>query len=170
MVRSFEPTLAEGSAAVVFASSAAHSVPGDPAIDALLDEPSSPTLLDDLAAAGLADHPGLAYAVSKRGVIRLVQRHARTWGRAGARLVSLSPGIIDTPMGRLESASQPMMAEMVAGSALPREGRPEEIAARSRSSSPTQRRSSPAPTCSSTAAPSPAAASSESRLTRWGIR
>ncbi len=129
VVRAFETTLAAGSAAVIFASSAGHAVPADPAVDQLLDDPSSPSMLDDLAALGLADDSGFAYAISKRGVIRLVERRARTWGKAGARLLSLSPGIIDTSMGRLESANQPMMAEMVSASALAREGRPEEIAA-----------------------------------------
>ena len=31
------------------------------------------------------------------------------WGEAGARLLSVSPGIIDTPMGRLEDANEPIM-------------------------------------------------------------
>jgi NAD(P)-dependent dehydrogenase (short-subunit alcohol dehydrogenase family) len=129
VVRAFEPVLAPGSAAVCFASSSAHLIPVDPAVDALVDDPASPTLFDDLDGLGLLEHPGLAYAVSKRGVMRIVERRAKVWGDAGARLVSLSPGIIDTPMGRLEDASQPVMAEMVAASALAREGRPEEIAA-----------------------------------------
>jgi NAD(P)-dependent dehydrogenase (short-subunit alcohol dehydrogenase family) len=44
-------------------------------------------------------------------------------------LVSVSPGIIDTPMGQLEAANEPAMADMVSGSALARQGRPEEVAA-----------------------------------------
>lgn len=128
-VRAFEPALVEGSVGVVFASSAAHAVPADPAVDELLDAPSSPTLVDDLAALGLADDPGIAYAVSKRGVVRLAEHRAGVWGAAGARLVSLSPGIIDTPMGRLEFEHQPVMAQMVADSATGRQGRPDEIAA-----------------------------------------
>lgn len=129
VVRAFEPTLADGSVGVLFASMAGHLVPADPAIDALLDAPASPTLLDGLAEVGLADDPGLAYGISKRGVLRLVERRAAAWGRAGARLLSLSPGVIDTPMGRLESANQPAMAGMVTDSALAREGSPDEIAA-----------------------------------------
>jgi NAD(P)-dependent dehydrogenase (short-subunit alcohol dehydrogenase family) len=61
-------------------------------------------------------------------VVRLAERRAGVWGAAGARLVSLSPGIIDTPMGRLEDSEEPAMAGMVAVSALAREGRPDEIA------------------------------------------
>jgi NAD(P)-dependent dehydrogenase (short-subunit alcohol dehydrogenase family) len=128
VVRAFERSIGTGSVAVCFASMAAHLVPSDPAVDRLLDEPASPTLLDDLDALGLVEHSGIAYAVSKRGVIRLVQRRAGAWGRVGARLVSISPGVIDTPMGRLEDANEPSMATMVAGSALVRHGRPEEVA------------------------------------------
>lgn len=129
VVRAFERCLAPGSVGVCFASMAAHMMTADPGVDALIDDPSSPSLLGDLAALGLVEHPGIAYAVSKRGVVRLVERRARTWGAAGGRLVSISPGVIDTPMGRLEDANEPSMAGIVAGSALAREGRPEEVAA-----------------------------------------
>jgi NAD(P)-dependent dehydrogenase (short-subunit alcohol dehydrogenase family) len=121
--------LGPGAVGVCFASSAAYSIPSDPAVLAIVDEPTSPSLLDDLDALGLLEHSGLAYAVAKQGVQRLVQRRSKAWGEAGARLLSLSPGIIDTPMGRLEWDNQPVMAEMVAASALTREGRPEEVAA-----------------------------------------
>jgi NAD(P)-dependent dehydrogenase (short-subunit alcohol dehydrogenase family) len=129
VLRAFEPSLGPGSAAVCFASMAAHVVPADPAVDAILDEPGATDMLDRLAALGLLDHPGLAYAVSKRGVIRLVQRRSAVWGAQGARVLSLSPGIIDTPMGRLEDASEPAMAAAVAASPLRREGRAAEVAA-----------------------------------------
>ena len=129
LVRAFEPTLQTGSVGVVLSSMSAYQVPPDAAVDAILAEPASPDLLTKLDEIGLADDSALAYVLSKRGVQLLVERHAKRWGTAGARLVSVSPGIIDTPMGRLEDANQPMMAELVAASALAREGRPEEIAA-----------------------------------------
>ena len=129
LVAAFEQTLVPGSVAVCFASSAGHQFPAEPTIDALLDDPGSPTFLDGLGELGLADDSSFGYALSKRGVIRMVERRAKAWGDAGARLLSLSPGIIDTPMGRLEDANQPVMAGMVAASALAREGRPDEVAA-----------------------------------------
>jgi NAD(P)-dependent dehydrogenase (short-subunit alcohol dehydrogenase family) len=129
VVRAFESVLAPGSVAVCFASMAAAMVPTDPGVDAILDDPASPTLYDELGALGLLDHSGIAYAVSKRGVIRLVERQAKAWGAKGARLVSVSPGVIDTPMGRLEDANEPSMAGMVSASALQREGNPDELAA-----------------------------------------
>lgn len=129
VIRAFELIAVPGSACVVFASMAAHSIPADPAVDALLDDPASPSMFEGLDALGLLGHSGLAYAVSKRGVVRLVERRAGAWGAAGGRLISVSPGIIDTPMGQLEGANEPAMADMVSSSALRRQGRPEEVAA-----------------------------------------
>ncbi|HEY8545242.1 MAG TPA: SDR family oxidoreductase [Acidimicrobiales bacterium] len=121
LVATFAPLATTGTVAVLFASMAAHLVPPDPGIDAALDAPLAPTLLDDLAAAGApVDDPGAAYAYAKRGVRRLVEREAAAWGRRGARLLSLSPGIVDTAMGRQEHEGQPLMAAMVAGSPLGR--------------------------------------------------
>jgi NAD(P)-dependent dehydrogenase (short-subunit alcohol dehydrogenase family) len=109
---------------------AGHLLPAAAEVDAVLDDPLSATFFDDLARLGVdPDSPPLAYALSKRGVLRLVRRHARAWGAKGARLVSLSPGIIDTGMGRLEAASQPVMARMVEASALGRMGGADEVAA-----------------------------------------
>jgi NAD(P)-dependent dehydrogenase (short-subunit alcohol dehydrogenase family) len=130
VVRAFAPIVGEGSAAVCFASNAGHMIPPSDEVDAVLDDPLSAAFFDDLAAKGLdPDNPALAYALSKRGVVRLAQRHAAAWGAKGARTLSLSPGIVDTPMGRLEAENQPVMAQMIDSSALARMGRPEEVAA-----------------------------------------
>lgn len=130
VVKVFESAIGEGSAAVCFASMAGHLLPTSDEVDALLDDPLSETFFDDLADRGFdPDNPQLAYALSKRGVIRLVRRHAAVWGAKGARLLSLSPGIIDTGMGRLEAENQPAMAQMVESSALGRIGKPDEVAA-----------------------------------------
>ena len=45
------------------------------------------------------------------------------------RIVSVSPGLVDTPMGRSEVASGNGSAEIGAGCALGRPGRPDELAA-----------------------------------------
>lgn len=129
VIRGVERALGEGSAAVCFGSVAGHMLPASGPVDAVLDDPLSATFFDDLAAQGLdPDNPQLAYALSKRGVRRLVRRFAPAWGARGGRLLSLSPGIVDTGMGRLEAANQPMMAQMVGSSALGRMGRAEEVA------------------------------------------
>lgn len=129
VLTAFERILRPGSAAVCFASMAGHMVPPSPEIEAIIDNPSSSTLLDDLAAAGIdVDDSATAYTWSKAGVIRLVRQRAGRWGQSGARLLSLSPGIIDTGMGRLEASNEPAMADMVKLSALGREANADELA------------------------------------------
>jgi NAD(P)-dependent dehydrogenase (short-subunit alcohol dehydrogenase family) len=118
------PRMAEGGAAVLFASSAAYAVGN------MLDEPIGKATTPEAVAALQACSPnsGAAYSVSKRGVQMLVEREATAFGRRGARIASLSPGIIDTPMGRMEMEQQPMMKTMVETSALGRAARAEELA------------------------------------------
>jgi NAD(P)-dependent dehydrogenase (short-subunit alcohol dehydrogenase family) len=119
-----------GTAAVCFASIAGHGRGYPPDVVAALDDPLAPDFFELLAHAGIdVEQSGSAYSLSKHGVIRLVRRLATSWARRGARIVSLSPGIIDTPMGRLEFDNTPVMKEMVAGSPLARTGRPDEVAA-----------------------------------------
>lgn len=128
-LRAFEPSVGQGSAAVVLASMAAHLMTPDAGIDAILDDSAADDFYDRLAEAGLdPDNPQFAYALSKRGVVRLVRRHAMSWGARGGRVLSLSPGIVDTGMGRLEAENEPAMATMVETSALARMAAPEEIA------------------------------------------
>jgi NAD(P)-dependent dehydrogenase (short-subunit alcohol dehydrogenase family) len=130
VLRCFESALVEGSAAVCFASMAGHMVPPSPELNAVLDDPEAPGFLDALTGLGIdVEDPASAYALSKLGVHRLVRRQSKVWGAKGARLLSLSPGIIDTGMGRLEASNEPAMAQMVEASALGREARPEEVAA-----------------------------------------
>jgi NAD(P)-dependent dehydrogenase (short-subunit alcohol dehydrogenase family) len=134
LVAALEPLLLEGAAGVLFASQAAHLIAriATAEVDALLDDPLGPDLYERLAAqAGpLATSSGGAYALSKRGVQRLAVARAPAWGARGARLVSLSPGVIDTAMGRREMSEQtaPMQAIVAATPVGPRMGRPEEIA------------------------------------------
>jgi NAD(P)-dependent dehydrogenase (short-subunit alcohol dehydrogenase family) len=130
MLRAFEPHARTGSVAVLLASMAGHLVPAAEEVDRILDDPLADTIVEDLAGAGvdLAD-PGLAYGLAKRALIRLVRRSAMPWGARGARIVSLSPGIVDTPMGRQEQASQPVMADLVSASPLGRMIDADEVAA-----------------------------------------
>jgi NAD(P)-dependent dehydrogenase (short-subunit alcohol dehydrogenase family) len=131
LLEAFLPLAGPGAVAVCVASQAGHfaASAATPEIDALLDDPLRPDFLERLAGLGPGlTEPPAAYALSKRGVIRLAARAASAWGARGARIVSLSPGIIDTGMGRLEYESQPFMATMVERTPLSRIGRPEEIA------------------------------------------
>jgi NAD(P)-dependent dehydrogenase (short-subunit alcohol dehydrogenase family) len=127
------PLATTGTAIVCFASMAALLAADhlDPAADVVLDEPLHPDLLDRLRVevGETIEDPGMAYAWAKRGVHRLVQREAVRFGRAGARICSVSPGIIDTPMGRQEYDAQEAMPILVQMTPLGREGRADEVAA-----------------------------------------
>jgi NAD(P)-dependent dehydrogenase (short-subunit alcohol dehydrogenase family) len=59
----------------------------------------------------------------------MVRRTAASWGARGGRIVSVSPGVVDTPMGASEKAAGNGTTEMAAMSALGRSARPDELAA-----------------------------------------
>jgi NAD(P)-dependent dehydrogenase (short-subunit alcohol dehydrogenase family) len=127
------PLSTAGTSIVCYASMAPllSQSPVDPTIDAVLDEPLQANFLDRVHAAvgPSVEDSGLAYFWAKRGVHRLAQREAIRFGRQGARVCSVSPGIIDTPMGRQEGAARTTNDMLVGVTPLGREGHPEEVAA-----------------------------------------
>jgi NAD(P)-dependent dehydrogenase (short-subunit alcohol dehydrogenase family) len=125
LVDIIRPRMASGGAAVLFASTAAHLIGS--ALDEQISEVTTPDAVASLIA--FSPNPGAAYSVSKRGVFLLVKREAAAFGQHGARITSLSPGIIETPMGRAEMAAHSIMKQMVETSPLKRAARPEEVAA-----------------------------------------
>ena len=92
-----------------------------------LDESFLDRIHDALGSA--IEDSGSAYSWAKRGVKRFVQQEAVRLGPVGARICSVSPGIIDTPQGRQEAEQQPIMKVMVDRAPLGREGRPDAVAA-----------------------------------------
>lgn len=125
LVEAVRPHVAEGAGLVLFASTAAHMAGAG--LDQRIDAATRPEDVAGLVT--LAPDSGAAYAISKRGVHLLVRREAKALGRRGARITSVSPGIIDTPMGRQEMESHPIMKAMVEASPLGRQARAEEVAA-----------------------------------------
>ncbi|OBK67225.1 oxidoreductase [Mycobacterium sp. 1165178.9] len=122
----------EGAVIVNVASMAAHMLPAE-----IIPTEQFPMAMDDtdafmdamLAACGIAPEEarsGLAYAVSKSFVKWYSQSQAERFNARGLRIVSVSPGSIDTEMGRLEE--QAGAGAMVANAAVPRWGKPEEMA------------------------------------------
>jgi NAD(P)-dependent dehydrogenase (short-subunit alcohol dehydrogenase family) len=75
--------------------------------------------------------PGSAYGVAKRANQLRVVGMAGAWGESGGRVVSVSPGVISTPMGQQELAgsSGDQMRYMINASGTQRIGTPEDIAA-----------------------------------------
>ncbi len=132
LVQTLRPLAVSGTATVCFASMAPllDPTPPDPAALAILDDPLDPGFLDRLreALGPAVENPGVAYGWAKRGVHRLVQREAALLGPAGARICSVSPGMIDTPQGRQEAAEHASMAALVERTPLRRTGIADEVA------------------------------------------
>ncbi len=129
LLNAFEPLVVAGSAAVCFASNAAHRFGPYATAEqmALIDDPLASDFLDKVDA--LVPNSGIAYGLSKVGVINAARRASALWCRRGGRVNSLSPGSIDTPMGRLELDNQPMMRRMLETSPRRELADPAEVAA-----------------------------------------
>jgi len=128
----FYATAGEASVIVNVASMAAHMLPAE-----VVPTHHFPLALQDaeafmdamLTACDIAPEDarsGIAYALSKSFVKWYSQAQAERFNGRGLRIVSVSPGSIDTEMGRLEE--QAGAGAMVADAAVPRWGRPEEMA------------------------------------------
>ncbi len=128
----FFATAPEGAAIVNVASMAAHLLPEE-----VIPAQHFPLALEDqdrfltemLAACDLAPEDmrsGFSYAISKAFVKWYSSSQAERFNGRGLRIVSVSPGSIDTEMGRLEE--QAGAGAMVADAAVPRWGKPEEMA------------------------------------------
>jgi NAD(P)-dependent dehydrogenase (short-subunit alcohol dehydrogenase family) len=102
-----------GSVAVCLASISGLLGTFDPAMDAVLDRPLQSDFPEVFRSRFSEEpDPGATYRLAKRGVIRSCERAAVAWAPRGGRVISLSPGLIDTPMGRLELAQNPVKEGM----------------------------------------------------------
>ncbi|MCW2687703.1 MAG: short-chain dehydrogenase/reductase [Mycobacterium sp.] len=128
------PLVTPGSSAILIGSIAGYSDVAA-AAEKLLDDPLADGFFTAIESA--LGHPldsATAYVLAKRGVVRLVERLAAPWGAKRGRTVAISPGLIDTPMGRMELERQPVIPLMIDVTPVkrpdrPLPGRPEDIAA-----------------------------------------
>ena len=125
LVEDLLPNMANGGVAILIASNSGQIIARpmfDRAIKKLLrgKEPLLVRLM--------LRNPRTAYPISKRAVQLYAQSMSPAYGRVGARIMSLSPGIIDTEMGRLEYKAGPEMQKMIDVTPLCRAGNVDEIA------------------------------------------
>lgn len=128
----FYDVAGDGAAIVNVASMAAHLLP-----EQMIPSEQFPLALQDQEAfveavlpacdiGGEARRSGIAYGVSKSFVRWYSTSQAERFTGRGLRIVSVSPGAIDTEMGRLEADAG--AAAVVADAAVPRWGTAEEMA------------------------------------------
>jgi len=131
MLDAFGPVVSSGGAGVFISSMAGTMAPPNPELDRQLATTPTSRLLElpGLAPDAITDS-ATAYVVAKRANQVRVTAASIAWGRRGARVNSISPGIISTPMGaaELEGPSGEFMRMMIAGSGTGRVGTPEDIA------------------------------------------
>ncbi|WP_093173818.1 SDR family oxidoreductase [Variovorax sp. YR266] len=131
VLEEFGNVIAEGGAGVVIASQSGHRLPAlSPEQNAALA--TTPT--EDLLALPMLQPDQVkdslhAYQLSKRGNSLRVMAEAVRWGKRGARVNTISPGIIFTPLARdeLTGPRGEGYRRMIEASSAKRGGTPDEV-------------------------------------------
>jgi NAD(P)-dependent dehydrogenase (short-subunit alcohol dehydrogenase family) len=132
VLEEFGEVIARGGSGVVIASQSGHRLAAltPEENEALATTPTEELLgLPMLHPDRVAD-PLHAYQVSKRGnALRVMAEAANRWGRRGARINTISPGIVITPLAN-DELSGPRGAgyrQMIQGCPVGRAGTPDEV-------------------------------------------
>jgi NAD(P)-dependent dehydrogenase (short-subunit alcohol dehydrogenase family) len=134
VVEEFGKVIAPGGAGLVIASMAGAmaigQLPGEAEV-ALAETPSDELLSLPFIVNGPASQdPNAAYVFAKRANQLRIQAAAHSWGARGARINTISPGIISTPMAlrELDGEGGEYQRGLINGSALQRLGTAGDIA------------------------------------------
>ncbi|WP_315385790.1 SDR family oxidoreductase [Microvirgula aerodenitrificans] len=133
VLEAFGNVIAPGGAGVVISSQSGHRLAAltPEQNKALAMTPADELIGLPMLQPGAVADPLHAYQLSKRGNALRVMAEAVRWGRRGARLNAISPGIIITPLARDELAGPrgPGYRRMLSLSAAGRAGTPDEVGA-----------------------------------------
>ena len=131
VLEEFGRVIARGGAGVVIASQSGHRLPALSAEQnaQLATTPVEELLKLPMLQPGQVKDPLHAYQISKRGNSLRVMAEAVRWGKRGARIYTISPGIIITPLAN-DELSGPRGAgyrRMINTCAVGRAGTPDEV-------------------------------------------
>jgi NAD(P)-dependent dehydrogenase (short-subunit alcohol dehydrogenase family) len=131
VLEEFGNVIARGGAGVVIASQSGHRLPALPPEQnkALAITPADELLALPMLQPDRVTDPLHAYQISKRGNALRVMAEAVRWGKRGARVNTISPGIIVTPLAK-DELSGPRGAgyrRMIELSSAGRAGTPDEV-------------------------------------------
>lgn len=133
VLEAFGNVIAEGGAGVVIASQSGHRLPAltPEQNKALVTTPVEELLALEMLQADKVTDPLNAYQISKRANSLRVMAEAVRWGKRGARVNTISPGIIFTPLARdeLNGPRGEGYRRMINLSAAGRGGTPDEVGA-----------------------------------------
>lgn len=131
VLEEFGNAIGPGGAAVVIASQSGHRLPALPPEQdkALATTPADELLTLPMLHPDQVTDPLHAYQISKRGNVLRVMAEAVRWGKRGARVNAISPGIICTPLAKEELAGPrgPGYRRMLELSPAGRIGTPDEV-------------------------------------------
>lgn len=129
----FGEVIAKGGSAIVIASQSGHRLPALSAEQnqALALTPTEALLALPMLQPERVTDPLNAYQISKRGNSLRVAAQAVRWGKRGARVNTISPGIIFTPLAQdeLKGPRGDGYHRMIESCAAKRGGTPDEVAA-----------------------------------------
>ncbi len=131
LLEEFGEVIADGGSAIVISSQSGYRLPAlSPEQDAQLATTPAEQLLDLPFVKKVTDTLH-AYQISKRCNSLRVRGEAPRWGRRGARVNAISPGIIMTPLAHdeLNGERAAFYRDMLAKSPAGRAGTPDEVAA-----------------------------------------
>jgi NAD(P)-dependent dehydrogenase (short-subunit alcohol dehydrogenase family) len=132
VLEEFGAVISRGGSGVVIASQSGHRLPPLPVevMNTLATTPVEELLSLAFLQPDKVTDPLHAYQISKRGNSLRVMAEAVRWGKRGARINTISPGIIMTPLAR-DELTGPRGAgyrRMIEVSAAGRPGTPDEVA------------------------------------------
>ncbi|PWI31117.1 short-chain dehydrogenase [Flavobacteriaceae bacterium LYZ1037] len=128
LVDAFYKLAEKDSVAILLSSMMAHTVPENKDYDEALANPQAPESFN-IVSRFVNNDSDLMYNFAKRGVQLLTHKHADKWGQKGARIVSVSPGVIETPMALKAAEEHPERMETIKqATPLKRNGQPEDVA------------------------------------------
>jgi len=131
VLEEFGSVIARGGSGVVIASQSGHRLPAltPEQNKALATTPADQLLALPWLAPEQVTDPLIAYQISKRGNSLRVMAEAVRWGKRGARINTISPGIIMTPLAKdeLSGPRGPGYRRMIEVSAAGPAGTPDEV-------------------------------------------
>lgn len=128
IIDAFHKVATKDSVLLLFSSMMGHTIPPNPEYDKALLNPQDENSFSTVAKFA-NDDPDMMYNFAKRGVLLLLKENAFRLGKKGARIVSVSPGVIMTPMGLKAAEEHPeRMKKLKEMTPLGRNGTPMDIA------------------------------------------
>lgn len=124
ILKEFLPYARPDMAVICLASMLGYRMPKNEEYDNLLRNWSAPDFMDKILV--YFKDGGDAYAMAKHGVHLLCEEQAKAWGEKGARIISVSPGVIETAMAK--ESSDEVLDHLRQMTPLKRNGQAQEVA------------------------------------------